>query len=129
LGPIQGSKGDAATFTGSAQGPACYTSDNSSFNGTAGVNVLYEDSTIIVYGQNLSLQRPDLLLCTKTVAPVIGPVDCAGDILSFQTFSEGDVKTLKGKVKTLTGEREREFSAKRKTNTSDYIEFDVTIVK
>lgn len=120
LAAIQGSKGKNVTLDADNRGPECYVSDNSSFNGTAGVQALYEASTLIIYGQNLSLQRPDLLLCSRTTAPVVGPVDCAsGSQLDLKTFSEGDTKTLNGNGHSVT--------AKRNNNTSDYIEFAVTI--
>lgn len=122
LAAIQGSKGNNVTLDADNLGPECYVSDNSSFNGTAGVQALYETSTLIIYGQNLSLQRPDLLLCSRTTAPVLGPVDCAsGSQLDLKTFSEGDTKTLNGNGHSVT--------AKREKNTSDYIEFTVRIDK
>lgn len=120
LAAIQGSKGTNVTLDADNLGPECYVSDNRSYHGTAGVQALYEASTLIIYGQNLSLQRPDLLLCSRTTAPVVGPVDCAGGSqLDLKTFSEGDTKALTGNGHSVT--------AKRNKDTSDYIEFSVTI--
>jgi len=122
MSAIQGSKGKSITFDASNRGPECYVSDNSSLAGVAGAQALYETSTLIIYGQNLLLQRPDLLLCSRTTAPVIGPVDCAkGAQLDLQTFSEGDTKSLNGNGHSVT--------AKRNTNTDEYIEFAVQINK
>jgi hypothetical protein len=122
MSAIQGSKGKSVTFDASNRGPECYVSDNSSFNGVAGAQALYETSTLIIYGQNLTFQRPDLLLCSRTTAPVVGPVDCAsGAQLDLKTFSEGDTKSLNGNGHSVT--------AKRNTNTDEYIEFAVQINK
>lgn len=115
---MQYSKGTAVTFPDDGVGPECYVSDNAGFEGYAGVNLLFETDTIVVFGLNGSLQRPDLMLCESTTTSPGEPVHCKGR-LDFKTFSEGDTKTMSAKGHT--------FTAKRENNTSDYIEFTVTI--
>lgn len=121
LSAMQFSKGPDLTLTDTEKGPSCFVSNNDGFNGYAGVNLLFDDKTIVLYGQNLSLQRPDLLLCETTKNIPNWPVTCAGETYDKQTFSEGDTKGMRAKG--------HEFSAKRNTNTDDYIEFAVTITK
>ncbi|CAB5036782.1 MAG: hypothetical protein F2923_02650 [Actinobacteria bacterium] len=121
LGPIKGSKGAEYTLDEKNHGPACYTSDNIGFAGTAGVNVLFEEQNLILYGQNLALQRPDLLLCARTSDPLINSVNCDSSVLMKQTFSQGETKPLNGGG--------HKFEATRENDTGDYIEFKVTFIK